>query len=147
MPRERRSLPNRGRQGRAPPYQVLAIVQCLKMLRQQLIRSLRRPAHRAALNGYRAFTASAARPAEVDLTIGLCHSHYERRRVLTGLTDGKKVSIEGTTAAPNVVHTLLTPSNSRCGLDPGVRKGRSYHSAILLSREAHDRWELPYVLG
>ncbi|OAL55582.1 NADH-quinone oxidoreductase [Pyrenochaeta sp. DS3sAY3a] len=51
------------------------------MLRQQLIRSLKRPAHRAALNGSRAFTASAPRPAEVELTI-----------------DGKKVSIEAGSA-------------------------------------------------
>jgi len=43
------------------------------MLRQQLIRSLRKPARSAALNGSRAFTASAPRPAEVELTIGLCH--------------------------------------------------------------------------
>jgi hypothetical protein len=54
--------------------QTLAIVQSLTMLRQQMIRSLRRPAHRAALNGSRAFTVSARRPAEVDLTIGTCHS-------------------------------------------------------------------------
>ncbi|EMD87620.1 hypothetical protein COCHEDRAFT_118183 [Bipolaris maydis C5] len=47
------------------------------MLRQYMIRSLKRPAYRAALNGSRAFTASARRPAEVELTI-----------------DGKKVSIE-----------------------------------------------------
>ncbi|KAF2121256.1 hypothetical protein BDV96DRAFT_682520 [Lophiotrema nucula] len=47
------------------------------MLRQQLIRSLKRPAVRAGLSGSRAFTASANRPAEVELTI-----------------DGKKVSIE-----------------------------------------------------
>ncbi|KAF2688751.1 NADH-quinone oxidoreductase [Lentithecium fluviatile CBS 122367] len=47
------------------------------MLRQQLIRSLKRPATQAGLNGSRAFTASARRPAEVELTI-----------------DGKKVSIE-----------------------------------------------------
>lgn len=45
------------------------------MLRQQLIRSLRKPARSAALNGSRAFTASAPRPAEVELTIGLCHPH------------------------------------------------------------------------
>ncbi|KAJ4985970.1 NADH-ubiquinone oxidoreductase 78 kda mitochondrial [Stagonosporopsis vannaccii] len=51
------------------------------MLRQQLIRSLRRPARGAALNGSRAFTASAPRPAEVELTI-----------------DGKKVSIEAGSA-------------------------------------------------
>ncbi|KAH8712177.1 hypothetical protein GQ44DRAFT_830043 [Phaeosphaeriaceae sp. PMI808] len=47
------------------------------MLRQHLVRSLKRPAQRAALNGSRAFTASAPRPAEVELTI-----------------DGKKVKIE-----------------------------------------------------
>ncbi|KAF2660749.1 NADH-quinone oxidoreductase [Lophiostoma macrostomum CBS 122681] len=51
------------------------------MLRQQLIRSLKRPAHRAGLNGCRAFTASAQRPAEVELTI-----------------DGKKISIEAGSA-------------------------------------------------
>ncbi|KAF2028546.1 NADH-quinone oxidoreductase [Setomelanomma holmii] len=47
------------------------------MLRQHFVRSLKRPAFRAALNGSRAFTASASRPAEVELTI-----------------DGKKVKIE-----------------------------------------------------
>ncbi|KAF2826180.1 NADH-quinone oxidoreductase [Ophiobolus disseminans] len=47
------------------------------MLRQHLVRSLKRPAQRAALNGSRAFTASAHRCAEVELTI-----------------DGKKVKIE-----------------------------------------------------
>ncbi|PSN67830.1 NADH-quinone oxidoreductase [Corynespora cassiicola Philippines] len=51
------------------------------MLRQQLIRSLKRPAARAGLNGSRAFTASSRRPAEVELTI-----------------DGKKVSIEAGSA-------------------------------------------------
>ncbi|KAF2711164.1 NADH-quinone oxidoreductase [Pleomassaria siparia CBS 279.74] len=51
------------------------------MLRQQLIRSLRSPARRAGFNGSRAFTASAVRPAEVELTI-----------------DGKKVSIEAGSA-------------------------------------------------
>ncbi|KAF1961057.1 NADH-quinone oxidoreductase [Byssothecium circinans] len=47
------------------------------MLRHQLLRSLKRPAAQAGYNGCRAFTASARRPAEVELTI-----------------DGKKVSIE-----------------------------------------------------
>ncbi|KAF2640804.1 NADH-quinone oxidoreductase [Massarina eburnea CBS 473.64] len=47
------------------------------MLRQQLLRSLKRPAAQAGYSGCRAFTASARRPAEVELTI-----------------DGKKVSIE-----------------------------------------------------
>ncbi|KAF2269007.1 NADH-quinone oxidoreductase [Lojkania enalia] len=51
------------------------------MLRQQLIRSLRRPTTLTGLNGSRAFTASANRPAEVELTI-----------------DGKKVSIEAGSA-------------------------------------------------
>ncbi|KAF2016424.1 NADH-quinone oxidoreductase [Aaosphaeria arxii CBS 175.79] len=51
------------------------------MLRQQLIRSLRRPAKLAGLNGSRAFTASANRPAEVEITV-----------------DGKKVSIEAGSA-------------------------------------------------
>ncbi|KAF2797267.1 NADH-quinone oxidoreductase [Melanomma pulvis-pyrius CBS 109.77] len=51
------------------------------MLRQQLIRSLKRPARIAGFNGSRAFTASAVRPAEVELTI-----------------DGKKVSIEAGSA-------------------------------------------------
>ena len=54
----------------------IAINQSLTMLRQQLIRSLKRPAARAALNGSRAFTASARRPAEVELTIGLCHACF-----------------------------------------------------------------------
>jgi len=49
------------------------------MLRQQLIRSLKRPATQAGFNGSRAFTASARRPAEVELTIGLCHSPRPRR--------------------------------------------------------------------
>ncbi|CAI6328437.1 unnamed protein product [Periconia digitata] len=51
------------------------------MLRQQLIRSLKRPASQAGFNGSRAFTASARKPAEVELTI-----------------DGKKVSIEAGSA-------------------------------------------------
>ncbi|ORY18016.1 hypothetical protein BCR34DRAFT_505212 [Clohesyomyces aquaticus] len=52
------------------------------MLRQQLIRSLKRPASRlAGLNGSRTFAATANRPAEVELTI-----------------DGKKVSIEAGSA-------------------------------------------------
>ena len=49
-----------------------AIAQSLTMLRQHMLRSLKRPAHRAALNGCRAFTASARRPADIELTIGLC---------------------------------------------------------------------------
>ncbi|KAF2878187.1 hypothetical protein BDV95DRAFT_663390 [Massariosphaeria phaeospora] len=51
------------------------------MLRQQLIRSLKRPALRVGHHGCRAFTASANRPAEVELTI-----------------DGKKISIEAGSA-------------------------------------------------
>ncbi|KAH7112151.1 hypothetical protein B0J11DRAFT_542755 [Dendryphion nanum] len=51
------------------------------MLRQQLIRSLKRPARLASLNGSRAFSASAQRPAEVEITV-----------------DGKKVSIEAGSA-------------------------------------------------
>ncbi|EAT91119.1 hypothetical protein SNOG_01470 [Parastagonospora nodorum SN15] len=47
------------------------------MLRQHLVRSLKRPALRAGFNGSRAFAASATRPAEIELTI-----------------DGKKVQIE-----------------------------------------------------
>jgi hypothetical protein len=58
---------------RAPPCTTLAIAEASIMLRQHLVRSLKRPAQRAALNGSRAFTASATRPAEVELTIGLCH--------------------------------------------------------------------------
>jgi hypothetical protein len=50
----------------------IAIAKGSIMLRQHLVRSLKRPALRAALNGSRAFTASAPRPAEVELTIGLC---------------------------------------------------------------------------
>ncbi|KAJ4289777.1 ndufs1 NADH-ubiquinone oxidoreductase subunit [Kalmusia sp. IMI 367209] len=46
------------------------------MLRQQLIRSLKRPAVKAGFNGSRTFTASARRPAEVEITV-----------------DGKKVRI------------------------------------------------------
>ncbi|KAF2753029.1 NADH-quinone oxidoreductase [Pseudovirgaria hyperparasitica] len=51
------------------------------MLRQHLIRSLKRPQRPTCLNGSRAFAASAPRPAEVELTI-----------------DGKKVSIEAGSA-------------------------------------------------
>ncbi|KAF2203311.1 NADH-quinone oxidoreductase [Delitschia confertaspora ATCC 74209] len=51
------------------------------MLRQQLIRSLRKPARLAGLNGSRTFAATANRPAEVELTI-----------------DGKKVSVEAGSA-------------------------------------------------
>jgi NADH dehydrogenase (ubiquinone) Fe-S protein 1 len=51
------------------------------MLRQQLIRSLRKPVRLAGLNGNRTFAATANRPAEVELTI-----------------DGKKVSIEAGSA-------------------------------------------------
>ncbi|KAF2491738.1 NADH-quinone oxidoreductase [Lophium mytilinum] len=51
------------------------------MLRQQLLRSLRKPTRLAALNGSRTFASTTARPAEVELTI-----------------DGKKVSIEAGSA-------------------------------------------------
>ncbi|KAF2271703.1 NADH-quinone oxidoreductase [Westerdykella ornata] len=51
------------------------------MLRQPILRSLKRAAPRASLNGCRAFSASSSRPAEVELTI-----------------DGKKVSIEAGSA-------------------------------------------------
>ncbi|KAJ4347845.1 ndufs1 NADH-ubiquinone oxidoreductase subunit [Didymosphaeria variabile] len=51
------------------------------MLRQQLIRSLKRPAVKAGLNGSRTFAASARRSAEVEITV-----------------DGKKVSIEAGSA-------------------------------------------------
>jgi len=51
----------------------LAIALSFTMLRQHFVRSLKRPALRAALNGSRAFTASARRTAEIELTIGLCH--------------------------------------------------------------------------
>ncbi|KAL5434310.1 NADH dehydrogenase (ubiquinone) 78K chain precursor, 5-prime end [Paraphaeosphaeria minitans] len=51
------------------------------MLRQQLIRSLKRPAVKAGFNGSRTFTASARRSGEVEITV-----------------DGKKVSIEAGSA-------------------------------------------------
>ncbi|KAG9813841.1 hypothetical protein KCU98_g20286, partial [Aureobasidium melanogenum] len=51
------------------------------MMRQQLLRSLPRSQRLASVNATRAFTSSAPRPAEVELTI-----------------DGKKVSIEAGSA-------------------------------------------------
>ncbi|KAF2085769.1 NADH-quinone oxidoreductase [Saccharata proteae CBS 121410] len=51
------------------------------MLRQQLLRSVRKPSRLASLNAARTFSASPYRPAEVELTI-----------------DGKKVSIEAGSA-------------------------------------------------
>lgn len=48
------------------------------MMRQQLLRSLRRTQRLARLNASRDFSSSLRRPAEVELTV-----------------DGKKVSIEG----------------------------------------------------
>jgi hypothetical protein len=72
-----------------------------------------------------------------------------RRCMLTGLADGKKVSIEGTETSPTWP-TLQTPSNapnSRFGPHPSLRKGRSYHPAILLPREADDCRKLSYVPG
>jgi hypothetical protein len=114
------------------------------MLRQQLIRSLKRPAHRAALNGSRAFTASAPRPAEVELTIGLCHPPLPARpakasadkhcRWKEGLNRRYAASLTPLAAAD----TVLTPPNSRFGPHPGLRKGRQHCPAILLPREADD---------
>jgi hypothetical protein len=56
--------------GKHPP---IAHCSCHTMLRQQLIRSLQRPAVKAGFNGSRTFTASARRPAEVEITVGRRH--------------------------------------------------------------------------
>jgi hypothetical protein len=66
------------------------------MMRQQLVRSLRRsqrlPAVSNAANNARAFSTTGQRNAEVELTI-----------------DGKKVSIEGTTIRSfrNMIHHVV----------------------------------------
>ena len=74
VPRQEQGARRRERQVEHGQQHVHRHHKSLIMLRQQLIRSLKRPAARAALNGSRAFTASARRPAEVELTIGLCHA-------------------------------------------------------------------------
>lgn len=128
----------------------IAHPQSLTMLRQQMLRSLKRPAARAALNGSRAFTASARRPAEVELTIGLCHyplrlffSANELRRWQEGFSR----RYADLSICSEATETILTPSNSWLRPHPGLRKGRSYHPTILLPREADDCWKLPHVLG
>lgn len=105
------------------------------MLRQQLIRSLRKPARSAALNGSRAFTASAPRPAEVELTIGLCHPQLPATasadspcRWKEGLNRRYAASLIPLAAA----ETVLTPPNSWVRPHPGLRKGWKHCPAILL---------------
>jgi len=46
------------------------------MMRQQLLRSLPRSQRLASVNATRAFTSSAPRPAEVELTIGTPLTEY-----------------------------------------------------------------------
>jgi len=67
----RTSIHRRQELGQAPP-----IAHCSRhtMLRQQLIRSLKRPAAKAGYNGSRTFAVSARRPAEVEITVGRWHS-------------------------------------------------------------------------
>jgi hypothetical protein len=122
----------------------------LTMLRQYMIRSLKRPAYRAALNGSRAFTASARRPAEVELTIGSCHFPLRARTYANHLCrwqEGINRRYEDDSDPLTSPHTLLTRPNSRCGSHPSLRKGRSYSPEILLPREVDDCWKLSYVLG
>jgi len=113
----------------------IAIAQSLTMLRQHMIRSLKRPAQRAALNGCRAFTASARRPAEVELTIGLCHFPLRAATCANG-PDRWKEGINrryGEEAdCPLTASTPLTRSNSRFSSYPSLRQGRNYHPEILL---------------
>lgn len=59
----------------------LSSLHTAEMLRQQLLRALRKPNRLASLNGSRTFASTTSRPAEVELTI-----------------DGKKVSIEAGSA-------------------------------------------------
>jgi len=141
---------HRERQLELRSHKSIAIFQSLTMLRQQMIRSLRRPAFRAALNGSRALSASARRPADVELTIGLCHSPLRAARYANARVrwrEGINRRYEARTHPLVTAHTVLMRPNSRLVPHPGLRQGRSYHPAILLPREVDDCWKLPYVLG
>lgn len=120
------------------------------MLRQQMIRSLKRPAFRAALNGSRALSASARRPADIELTIGLCHSPLRAARYANGLCRWKEGVSRRYEAGANplvTAETVLTRSYSRLVPHPSLRPGRSYRPPILLPREVDDCWIMSYVLG
>ncbi len=141
---------HRERQLELRSHKSIAIFQSLTMLRQQMIRSLKRPAFRAALNGSRALSASARRPADIELTIGLCHSPLRaardaNRRVRWKEGISRRYEVETHPAMP--VATALTRPNSRLVPHPSLRPGRSYRPPILLPREVDDCWKLPYVLG
>jgi hypothetical protein len=64
---------------------LIAIAEALTMLRQNLVRSLKRPAQRAALNGSRPFSASATRRADVEITVGVCHWPLPREELANEL--------------------------------------------------------------
>jgi hypothetical protein len=113
------------------------------MMRQQLVRSLRRsqrlPAVTNVANNARAFSTTGQRNAEVELTI-----------------DGKKVSIEGTTIRSlkirkyyvvGIPWRLTGRSISWICAHSSMREGRSHHSSILLPRKAHDCRKLQNVFG
>jgi hypothetical protein len=97
------------------------------MMRQQLIRSLRRSQRLPgvnATNSARAFSTTGQRNAEVELTI-----------------DGKKVSIEGmiivaredSLDTPGMCFQRLTEwSYSGICTHPSMREGRCYHPSLLL---------------
>ena len=59
-----------------PPSPLLSIRRDDTMLRQTLARSAWRNGRQAAANASRAFSATAQRPAEVELTIGALRSSY-----------------------------------------------------------------------
>lgn len=85
------------------------------MLRQTLARSAWRSARRPAANATRAFSATAQRPAEVELTIGMCLASLAHSRdseyFANLLKDGKKVSIEGSVIIRSqLVDPFLTSS-------------------------------------
>jgi NADH dehydrogenase (ubiquinone) Fe-S protein 1 len=112
------------------------------MLRQQLIRSLKRPAHRAALNGSRAFTASAPRPAEVELTIGLCHPPFAATPPADELSRWKEGLNRRYAAAPSpcaAARAVLTPPTAGAALIQACEKAGStvprycYHEKLMIA--------------
>jgi hypothetical protein len=107
----------------APQCTTPAIAEALIMLRQHFVRSLQRPAQRAVLNGSRAFSVSATRRAEVELTIGVCHCPLRAAMYANALRrwkEGENRRYATLLHEDARTEPLLTPPRSRCIPHPGV---------------------------
>lgn len=112
------------------------------MLRHQLIRSLKRPATSAGLNGSRAFTASARTPAEVELTIGLCHSPARAAMHADELRRWKEGVNRGYASSQSLLqlqNSILTPPTAGSALIQACEKAGAtiprycYHEKLMIA--------------